>query len=509
MLAGASTLVAVLIGIPLGIAAFRYRVLRGPLLGIMGILQTVPSLAMLAILLTVLHRIGSIPALIALILYAFLPIVRNTLTGLESVTDDIRDAARGVGMTSRQQLWIVELPLAFPMIIAGIRTAAVIGIGVATLSAFIGAGGLGQFINRGLALSNTNLILLGAIPAAFLALAVDGTIASVQWAAKAPRTGAFNSKRLYIRVLRGFAFISPVLLCAIGGAPFVPNLFNLNPRGGPDPSSHVIRIGSKNFTEQLILAEFMAQVIEVLPGFKVERKFNLGGTLICHGALKNNEIDLYAEYTGTGLTAILKKDPVTNPDRAYEIVSLEYPKEHHLQWLKPFGFNNTYAITVRRKDAEEKKIKKISDLARLNKTLKGGFTAEFMERPDGYPGLKEAYGLHFKKVVDLDPAIMYQAIADGEVDVICAFATDGRIQSFDLEPLKDNFNFFPPYFAAPVIRDSTLKKYPEIKAALDQLGGLLDDAMMQKLNYSVDEEKKSPSDVARGFLVDRKIITLP
>jgi osmoprotectant transport system permease protein len=508
MLTGVSTGIAIFIGVPLGILAARMRWLRSPLTGAVGILQTIPSLAMLAILLALLQKIGALPAIIALILYALLPIVRNTLTGLESVSPAVLEAARGIGMTSRQSLWLVELPLSLPVIVAGIRTAAVVGVGIATLSAFIGAGGLGQFINRGLALSNTNLILLGAIPAAILALLVDWIIASWQWGLHRKRSSGPRFQVMLDYCLRPVALSLPVVLIIAGClAYFSVSRSSSNPAGGPsDAGRETIRIGAKNFTEQFILGELMAQLIEARTNLNVVRRFNLGGTMICHGALKSDEIDIYAEYTGTALTAILDQSVITNPDQAYEVVAQEYQQRFAAEWLRPFGFNNTYAITVRKDDPITSNVQSISELATISEALRAGFTAEFSERPDGYPGLRRAYELQFRDVRDFDPAIMYQAIANREVDVICAFATDGRIAAFDLWPLKDDRNFFPPYYAAPVIRTEMLEAHPELRQILQLLAGLLDDATMQQLNFEVDEHKRQPKDVANSFLESQGLL---
>ena len=502
MLTGVSTGIAILIGIPLGICAARIWWLRGPLTGGVGILQTIPSLAMLAILLAMLQKIGAIPAIIALTMYALLPIVRNTLTGLEGVSPAVMEAARGIGMTPCQRLWIVEIPLSMPVIMAGIRTAAVVSVGVATLSAFIGAGGLGQFINRGLALSNIHLILLGAIPAAMLALIVDGSIAAFQWGLRRKRSRDSRFKVAIDLFLRPVALAMPTALIVFGCFTyFSTSTSSSNPVWGPSaPERRTVRIGTKNFTEQLILGELMAQLIEECTDLRVERRFNLGGTMICHGALKSGGIDLYAEYTGTALTAILKQSVIADPDRAHEIVTREYRQRFAADWLRPFGFNNTYAITVRKFDALSRNLRTISDLIAISGTLRAGFTAEFSERADGYPGLSRAYELQFREVRDLDPALMYQAIANREIDVICAFATDGRIAALDLQPLQDDRGFFPPYQAAPVIRTEVLDAHPELRQVLDLLAGILDNATMQRLNFEVDEKKHRPSDVALEFL---------
>ena len=508
MLTGVSTVAAILVGIPLGVGAARVRWLRSPLTGGVGILQTIPSLAMLAILLALLQRIGAVPAIIALTLYALLPIMRNTLAGLEAVSSEVVEAARGIGMSPRQRLWLVELPLSIPVIIAGIRTAAVVSVGIATLSAFIGAGGLGEFINRGLALSNTELILLGAVPAAMLALIVDGSIAAFQWGIHRRRSRGTPFRGTVDRIARPLAVASPLVLLVAGGFAYLStsNPFSGSAWASSGTDARTIRIGSKNFTEQLILGELMGQLIETHTDLSVERRFNLGGTMISHGALVSGGIDLYAEYTGTALTAVLERSVIPDPARAYEVVDREYRQRFSAEWLQPFGFNNTYAITIRRFDATSRDLRTISDLIPVAASLRAGFSAEFSERPDGYPGIRSAYGLRFGEVRDLDPALMYQAIASGEVDVIAAFATDGRIEAFDLQPLEDDRRFFPPYQAAPVIRTETLQAHPELAQVLGLLAGVIDDATMQRLNYAVDEEKRSPAEVAQELLERRGLL---
>jgi len=277
---------------------------------------------------------------------------------------------------------------------------------------------------------------------------------------------------------------------------------------GEDPktAASTVRVATKNFTEQLILGELMAQLIEAKTDLHVKRQFNLGGTMICHGALVNGEIDLYPEYTGTGLTAVLHQEVIAQPDSAYRVVARAYETQFNSEWLQPFGFNNTYAITAREQDAKSKGWKTIEDLRGTASGLQAGFTAEFSERQDGYPGLRKAYGFGFGTVRDLDPGLMYGAIVQNEVDVICAFATDGRIAAYNLKPLEDNRGFFPPYYAAPVVRREVLQAHPELRRTLGLLSGILDDATMQKLNYRVDEEKRAPADVARKFLESKGLL---
>jgi osmoprotectant transport system permease protein len=504
ILTGFSTALAIILGIPLGILAFRNTRFRAPLLGTVGIFQTIPSLAMLAILLAILQKIGALPAIIALTIYALLPIVRNTVTGLEGVSSEITEAARGIGMTEQQEMWIIKMPLAIPVIMAGIRTAAVVGVGIATLSAFIGAGGLGQFINRGLALSSTPLILLGAIPAALLALLVDFSLGAAEWSLRPMR----QSEKKTIKVkLKPIALLLPLLLMVVGIYAYFTGSFSSSTQQTEIKSGQgKIRIASKNFTEQIILGELMAQLIESQTDLSIERHFNLGGTMISHGALIKGEIDLYAEYTGTGLTAILKHKVVSDPDEALKVVRQGYRDRFQVEWLNPFGFNNTYAITVRKADAERYGWRKISDLAEEAIKLRAGFTSEFAERPDGYSGLRQAYGYSLGDVKDLDPALMYDAISIGEVDVICAFATDGRIEGYKLKPLIDDRHFFPPYYAAPVIRMEVLKANPEIRKVLILLAGIITNSTMQRMNYEVDLNKSSPEKVAREFLITHNLI---
>ncbi len=505
MLTGCSTLAAMFIGIPVGILLYRSKWLRGPVMGVVGILQTIPSLAMLVFLLALLNKIGAIPALIALTLYALLPIARNTLTGLEEVSDEVMEAAGGIGMQEYQQFMMVRIPLAAPVIAAGIRTAAVVGVGIATLSAFIGAGGLGQFINRGLALANTKLILLGAIPAALLALMVDFSIGAFEWALRPERKK--DKKGSVKSFLRRPAMMLPVALVMIG-------IFTYNTKPGWIPASQVpsddgnaiIKIGTKNFTEQLILGEMMAQLIEAKSDLIVQRRFNLGGTMICHSALVNGGIDLYPEYTGTALTAILKHGVIADPEEALRYVTKTYHERFDLQWLKPFGFNNTYAITVRKAEAVKNGWNTISDLEKSANKLTAGFTAEFAERPDGYPGLRQVYHLYFGDVLDFDPSLMYEAIRNKKVDVICAFATDGRIAAYHLRPLQDDRKFFPSYYAAPVVREDILRAHPKLGDILSRLGGLIDNVEMQRLNFEVDGKKRRVAEVAEEFLKAKGIL---
>jgi glycine betaine/choline ABC-type transport system substrate-binding protein len=269
---------------------------------------------------------------------------------------------------------------------------------------------------------------------------------------------------------------------------------------GGQGASGTVRIGAKNFTENLLLAEMIAQLLEARTDLKVVRRYGLGGTMIAHNALREGAIDLYVEYTGTALTAILRAPSMSDPEAVYDKVRAVYADTFDLVWLEPVRINNAYALAVRQDAARERGWSTISDLARAAPGLRAGFTPEFSERPDGYPGLEVAYGLKFGRVYDLEAALMYRALSEREVDVISAYATDGRIEALRLVLLADDRHFFPPYFAVPVVRAEMLARHPEIRTVIAPLSGVLDDGVMRALNWSVDGEKQNPRAVATEFL---------
>lgn len=265
---------------------------------------------------------------------------------------------------------------------------------------------------------------------------------------------------------------------------------------------NAVRIGSKNFTEQIIVAEMVAQLIEHRLQLPVERKFNLGGTFVCFNALRSGQLHLYVEYTGTGYTTILKMKART-PDRSrvYGQVAEVFRRKWSLIWLKPLGFNNTYALAMRSDRARAFGVRTVSDLGRHAHTLTPGFNHEFLERPDGYPGLARHYGFSFaKRPKELDPGLLYRAAAQGDVDVISAFSTDGRIKAFGLTTLVDDKRFFPPYEAAVLARSDVLRKHPRLGPLLAELAGRLTDRNMMEMNYLVDARGQSPAQVAASFL---------
>jgi osmoprotectant transport system permease protein len=481
LLVVAATVIAVSIGVPLGIFAHRRPRLAAPIVGFANVVQTIPSLAMFGFLLPVplVGGVGARAALVVLVLYGLLPILRTTVAGLSSIDPAVREAGLAMGMTPRELLTIVELPLALPAIAAGIRVAAVVGVGAATIAAAIGAGGLGQYIYRGLSMVDTTVILAGAIPAALLALAVDGLLLLAERQLRARRSGARQNALMLTAAVALAATASSVVLARQAG--------------------DVIVVGSKNFTEQLVLGELLAQTIE-RTGAKVDRRLNLGGTLICDRALLDGSIDAYVEYTGTALTAVFHQPVATDPSGVYATVRELYAGSGRTL-LPPLGFNNTFAILVRRRDAEARQLRSIDDLARVAPDWRAGFGYEFLERPDGFRGLARMYGLRFvepPRVMDL--TLTYRALAAGQVDVIAGDATAGLIKGLDLVQLDDDRHYFPPYDAAPVARSEMLLAHPEVRAALEQLGGRVSAADMRAMNYAADVEHRDIALIVREFL---------
>jgi osmoprotectant transport system permease protein len=486
-LSSLSLLLASTLAIPLGISIFRFASLRKILLPIGSVSQTIPSLALLGLLIPFLG-LGTLPTIVALTFYGIYPLLKNTYAGLKAVPAECLEAAEGLGFSPFQRLWFVELPLALPLIIAGLRVAMSMTIGIASIAALIGAGGLGDFIMQGIALNNSSLILLGAIPAAFLAIAFDYTISLVEVRLKKRKEGP----PLLLKFQKSYLVLFGLLILG-GGSLFYDQAMT-------NEKENTIVIASKNFTESIILAEMMAQVIEAKTSLAVKRKFNLGTTDIIHQALLKREVDLYPEYTGTAYMTVLKKALFSSGGSLFQKVRQAYKDNFQLMWLAPFGFSNSQTLVITRAAARQYNIYTLSDLGRLSSSLSLAATPEFLKRDDGVPLLLKAYGLTFKAITQVDPTLMYLAISNKVVDVIAAFATDGKLQKYELIPLTDDKRAFPAYEAAPVIRLAVLKVYPELQDILAPLAGAITQDKMRTLNYQVDVEGKSPSAIVRAFL---------
>ena len=496
---------AAIVGVPVGILLTRRPALSKPVLATANVLQTIPSLALFGFLIPLLgrHGIGYAPAIIALFLYSLLPIIRNTFTGINGVDPAVREAARGLGMSDWQMLTQVELPLAMNVIIAGLRVATVIAIGTATIAAAIGAGGLGVYIFRGLrgGGSNNTLVLAGALPAALMALMADFTLGWLErrLAPGSRRAGSATKKRMMAAAAIAVVLVAVTLF--VGKSETTSSERRADGDKGPaTPGERHVRIGSKDFTESLILAELLAQTIEAETDITVERQFELGGDLV-HRALVSGQMDGYVEYTGTAYTAILKHQPISDPRAVYDQVQRDYREQFDCEWLAPLGFNNTFAILVRGDEARRLNLKTISDAAAFAPQWRAGFGQDFMSRADGYPGFARTYDLKFAEPPrEMDLSLTYQALANGQVDLIAGNSTDGLIDRLGLVQLEDDRHYFPPYEAAPVFRRATLDRYPQIREAVNRLAGRLTDAEMRRLNYAVDGDKRDVKEVVREFL---------
>jgi osmoprotectant transport system permease protein len=491
-LVGLSTGIAVVLGVPLGIMLTRLPLLSKPVLGFANVMQTVPSLALFGFLIPlniyllgirVLGGIGAQTAIVALVLYGLLPIIRNSFIGINSVDPAIREAGRGMGMTSKQLLFRVEIPLSLGIIIAGVRVATVISVGTATIAAAIDAGGLGRYIFRGLRMNDNTLVLAGAVPAAVMALVADFILGYVE---RLFRPGAASWRKS-----RGPGVV--LALIFIMGIWIVLAMY-------PGKRDSRIAIGSKDFTEQLIVGELLAQAIESKTKISVDRRFDLGGNL-AHQALVAGEIDAYVEYTGTALTAILRHPPLTDAKEVYLRVKNEYAAKFGVEWTEPLGFNNTFAILVRGEDARRLNLKTISNVVQYAPRWRAGFGQDFMSRPDGYAGFVRAYGLKFAELPrEMDLSLTYRAVAERQVDMIAGNSTDGLIARHDLFQLEDDRRYFPPYDAVPLVRKETFRRHPEIRQTLSALGGTISVDEMRQLNFRVDGEHRSVKEVVQEFL---------
>ncbi|HZT60827.1 MAG TPA: glycine betaine ABC transporter substrate-binding protein [Pyrinomonadaceae bacterium] len=489
-----STAIAVGIGIPTGLLLTRRASLKRPVLAVANILQTVPSLALFGFLipLPLVGGIGARSAIVALVLYALLPVIRNTVTGVEGVDRSVREAAVAMGMTDAQILRQVELPLAAPVILAGVRVATVISVGVATIAAAIGAGGLGTFIFRGLRQYDNNLILAGAIPAALLALAADAGIGLIE--------SSFDVRRRVARGSRTASTLRRVALAALALAVVAGAGFALIRR----PSRADVTVGSKDFTESVVLAEIFSQMLEAR-GLRVERRYELGGNLT-HDSLVAGSVDAYPEYTGTSLMAILKHPPSTDARAVYEQVKREYAERFDVEVSPPLGFEDTFAILVRSADARRLNLKTISDVSPYAPKWRAGFGQDFMSRKDGYEGFVKAYDLHFaERPREMDLSLSYRALADGGVDIIAGNSTDGMIATLGLTQLEDDRHYFPPYEAVILARRDTLSRLPQMREVLQRLAGAISTDEMRRLNYEVDGRKRAAADVVREWIKEKGI----
>lgn len=468
-------LIAVLISIPLAIYLTYHKKIANPIIQITAVFQTIPSLALLGLLIP-LAGIGKVPAIIALVVYALLPILRNTYTGITEIAPSLIEAADAMGMDRWRKLYKVQIPIAMPVIMAGIRNAMVLVVGTGTIASLIGAGGLGDIILLGIDRGNNTLILLGAIPAALLAILFDYLLSLLE-------------RSSYKRALGALAISAGAILFVL----LLP-LFN--------QKEAELVIGGKLGSEPTIIMHMYEDLIEAETDIAVTLKPNLGKTTFNFNALESGDIDIYTEYTGTIMGTFLNESlESTDGQAVYERAKAGLAEQYEMTLLKPMAFNNTYVLAVAPDLAATYNLETISDLIPIADDIRAGFTLEFTDREDGYLGIQKQYGLTFNSLQTMEPSIRYQAIGTGDINLVDAYSTDSDIVKYGLVELKDDKGLFPPYQGAPLLLTKTLADYPELETILNMLAGKVTDAQMREMNYLVDVEDASPDEVAHDFLV--------
>ena len=498
-----SILLAILIGVPLGIIISYASKVSKPVLAIANVIQAIPSMAMLGFMIP-LMGIGKLPSIIAVVLYSLLPIIKNTYTGITNVNDDTLEAAKGIGLTKMQVLFRVQIPLALPVIMSGVRIASVTAVGLMTIAAYIGAGGLGFLVFSGIRMVDNNQILAGAIPACILALIVDFILGLIENLVTpiSLQAGAISEKKAKRKKQKISLTITSILLVIL-------IIFSIGSRGATvaTDDQREITVASKDYTEQEIIANMVADLITERTDIKVNKKIDIGSESFMLDAMRNGDVDMFIDYTGTTYTNILNHEPINDIKKVYEVDKKEMKEKYNLIVLPELSFNDTYAICVRPDTAKKYGLKNVSDFAKVANKLTSGTTYEFSNRNDGLKGVEKHYNFNMgKKVEGLDGAPRYTALMNNEVDMVDAYATDGLIKKYNLVVLEDDKHFFPPYYGIPIIREDTLKKCPEVKKLMAELAPVITTDAMADLNYKVDVLHQKPEDVAHQFLNDNKLI---
>ncbi len=488
MISFTAILIAVIIGGLIGIYVAQHHRSSKLVIPIINFLYTIPSISMLGFLIPF-SGIGNTTAVIALTIYALLPMVRSTYTGISNVDAGIIEAGRGMGSTESQLLFKIKLPLAMPIIMSGIRNMVVMTLALAGIASFIGAGGLGVAIYRGITTNNAAMTIAGSLLIALLALISDAVLGLEE--KRLTRHSAIKPKRKG-GIIALVALVVTTLLIA--------TITQLNKPAG------TIHIATKPMSEQYILGEMLAQLIEQDTDLKVEITNGVGGgTSNIQPAMLKGKFDLYPEYTGTAWNMVFKKQGLYN-EQMFSELQKAYQKQYHLTWANMYGFNNSYGLAIRKSIADQYHLKNISDLAAISNQLNFGAEYDFYEREDGYTPLCNTYNLNFKSTADLDIGLKYQAIKSAKIDVMPIFTTDGQLSIANLTVLNDDKHFYPSYACGTVVRDEILDKYPQLKPVFAKLDNILTDAQMAELNYQVETKKKAPHDVAKAYLKQLKLI---
>lgn len=482
-----SILIAILLGGLAGILISEFQKSAKPTLGVINFLYTIPSISMLGFLIPF-SGVGNATAIIALTVYALLPMVRNTHTGITNVDPAVLEAAKGMGSTRTQILFKIKLPLAMPVIMSGIRNMVTMTIALAGIASFIGAGGLGVAIYRGITTNNAAMTMVGSLLIALFALVMDFILGFIE-----KRMNKHSIKQKKINKI--MAVVAVILCLSIAGGVLINT-----------QQKDTIHIATKPMTEQYILGEMLDILIEQDTDLNVELTQGVGGgTSNIQPAMESGEFDMYPEYTGTGWNMVLKHDGLYTEDLFSELED-EYSERFNMDWVGMYGFNNTYGLVVRREIAEKYNLKTYSDLKAAAGDLIFGAEYDFFEREDGYDALCETYGLSFGKTMDLDIGLKYQAINQEKIDVMVIFTTDGQLSASDVVVLEDDKQFYPSYVCGNVIRTEVLEKYPELEAVFEKLNGLITDSDMAAMNYDVETENKEPRDVAEDFLRSHNLL---
>lgn len=480
-------LFASIVGGGIGILIAQKRGASGFMLGAVSFLYTIPSISMLGFLIPV-TGIGNTSAIIALSIYALLPIIRSTYTGITGIDADILEAAKGMGSTQQQILWNIKLPLALPVILSGFKNMVVMTIALAGIASFIGAGGLGVAIYRGITTNNLTMTLAGSLLVAILAFLSDILIGALE--------RFFTQRRRSKRQKRSAAI---GLLCVL--LAFSMTLFTST------SAQQTIHIATKPMSEEFIIGEMLKQLIEDRTDLKVEMTKGVGGgTSNIHPAIVKGDFDLYPEYTGTSWSFVLKKTEIPDHDTLYQELVKEYQEQYQLEWTGLYGFNNTYGIAVSKEVADRYQLKTYADLASASSKLSFGAEYDYYERDDGFDQLASNQDFHFKKTLDLDIGLKYDALLKHEVDAILVFTTDGRLNDPNLVVLEDEQNYFEKYYAGTVVREETLQKHPELRSVLTLLNGTITEKEMAEMNDQVESKGKNEADVARSFLIQKQLL---
>lgn len=484
-----SIFIAAILGLILGIIVAEYEKSSSFVLGVINFIYTIPSISLLGLLIP-LSGIGNTTAIIALTIYGLLPIVRSTYTGIKNINPSIIEAAHGMGSTRFQILYKIKLPLAVPIIMSGLRNMVVMTIALTGIASFVGAGGLGVAIYRGITTNNEAMTIVGSILIAIVALGSDSILGVIEKSINKKRNKKYKGKRKISYIL----FFIVIIGIAITSLLSIKN------------EKDTIKIATKPMTEQHIIGEMMKILLEEETDLKVELTQGVGGgTSNIQPAMEKGEFDIYPEYTGTAWNDVLKKDGIYN-ESMFSQLEDEYKEKYKFKWVGSYGFNNTFGLAVRKEVADKYNIKTYSDLAKYSKNLTFGAEYDFYERKDGFEALSKAYGLEFKKNIELDIELKYKAIKNKDIDVMNIFTTDGQLNTSDIVVLKDDKEFYPSYMCENVVREEVIDKYPQIEEVLLKLNNQINDTEMSKLNYDVEIEGKDPKEVAKGFLTEKGLI---